>query len=748
MSVPVGQANDSPGGGSDFAGGVASAVISLPACMAYGIIAVAPLGTNFVSAGISAGFYCAIFGGLIAALLGGTPGMITGPKAPLALIFSSVVGFFVATNPLQIVGEAELPVSAMLCGFMVMFLGGLFQVAFGLLRLGSLIKFISYPVIAGFMNGTAVLIAQSQVWSFLGIPRGASVLELGDKFFDIQPLTALVGLITILVMWNSAKWTRKIHGSILGLLAGFAVYHALDQMGLGHRLGATIGKIPFEIPSPSNVIGFVALIPSVSVPDFLQYVVMAAFSIAVLGSIDSLLTSIYCQSQTNQRTNTGRELLAQGMGNMLAACFGGTAGAGSIGASAVSFQAGGRSRQAGAICGLTVLVVFFAFSGVVSMIPRAVLSGILLVISVKLFDSWSTKLFRMLLQRSNRQRAELWQNALVIMVVMLVTILKGLIIAVGIGVALSIVMFVFAMSKSVVRRVQDGTVARSHKQRDGKRMEWLRENGMRIAVIELEGAIFFGATDHISNTIESVADDGADYIVLDFKRVKELDISSARIIMQNVLRIRNLGKTIVVSYLLAQGPIRQAFEDGGLFDALEEGLCFDDTDAALEYVEEEMLAVHPELSWEQTELAIEDFEVMQGLAADDLVALRGVLERKTFGKGDFVFHQGDTDREMYFLVKGLADIRIGLENAGRTKRVQSFAVGTIFGEMALLDGAPRSANVVAAEMLTCYSLSLRDFERLQVKHPQSAIVFMRNLSRILAGRLRVANLMVRELEEQ
>ena len=218
--------------------------------------------------------------------------------------------------------------------------------------------------------------------------------------------------------------------------------------------------------------------------------------------------------------------------------------------------------------------------------------------------------------------------------------------------------------------------------------------------------------------------------------------------MQNVLRIRNLGKTIVVSYLLAQGPIRQAFEDGGLFDALEEGLCFDDTDAALEYVEEEMLAVHPELSWEQTELAIEDFEVMQGLAADDLVALRGVLERKTFGKGDFVFHQGDTDREMYFLLKGLADIRIGLENAGRTKRVQSFAVGTIFGEMALLDGAPRSANVVAAEMLTCYSLSLRDFERLQVKHPQSAIVFMRNLSRILAGRLRVANLMVRELEEQ
>ena len=161
-----------------------------------------------------------------------------------------------------------------------------------------------------------------------------------------------------------------------------------------------------------------------------------------------------------------------------------------------------------------------------------------------------------------------------------------------------------------------------------------------------------------------------------------------------------------------------------------------------------MLAVLPELSWEQTELAIEDFEVMQGLAADDLVALRGVLERKTFGKGDFVFHQGDTDREMYFLVKGLADIRIGLENAGRTKRVQSFAVGTIFGEMALLDGAPRSANVVAAEMLTCYSLSLRDFERLQVKHPQSAIVFMRNLSRILAGRLRVANLMVRELEEQ
>lgn len=745
MSSAVAPSNTASSLSGDISGGLASAVISVPACMAYGVIAVAPLGAEYVGVGIMAGFYSAVFGGLIAALFGGTPGMISGPKAPMAIVFGSVVGSLAATNPLNVEYDKIAQVSLILA-LSVICLGGLIQIVFGFLRFGNLIKFISYPVIAGFMNGTAVLIAKSQLWNATGIEGGSSWLDLPSKIGQIQPLTAVVTVVTILVMWNTVKVTKKINGSIVGLFAGIGVYYLFVLCGWGGNLGATIGEIPSAVPNPKYAAEFLALANSPDIGTVFAFLFVAAFSIAVLGSIDSLLTSIYCQSKTGVQPMTNRELAAQGMGNVVASVFGGIASAGSIGASGVSFQAGGRKRIAGAASSIAVLFMFLLLSHQVSLIPKAVLAGILLVISAKLFDSWSLKLFRKLADREHPGRTELWQNAAVILLVMLITIASGLIMAVGVGVGVSIVMFVVSMSKSVVRRVRDGRLTRSKRQRNATQANLLQEHGDRIRIVELDGALFFGSSDMLTNELFRMADDGARYIILDMKRVRDMDISSGRILVQNYNQLKKEMCLLSFSYLFQGGQLYQTLTEVGMFESMSEESVFADTDFALEHCEDLLLAEYPEADTVDAGVSLKNSEILSGLSEVEHGIVEAAMERREFGEDEYVFRQGDTDREAFFIVRGTASISINIDDSGRVKRLHTFGPGTVFGEMALLEGAPRSANVVAGENLVCYSLSDESFMELHAGRPEIALVVMQNLGRILANRLREANVMIHELE--
>lgn len=198
----------------DISGGITSGIISLPGNIIFGIIAFGPLGPEYTAQGILAGMYSSIFVGLCAALFGRTPGMISGPKAPISLVFSAVIAQFLVLLPLDTSHPAQVS-TILTLAFMVVFLSGIIQMAFGLLHFGNLIKFISYPVIAGFLNGTAILIILSQIWTFLGIPKKQSLIDLGGAFYLIQPLNILIGAFTAVVMWNSPKIIKKFLALLL-----------------------------------------------------------------------------------------------------------------------------------------------------------------------------------------------------------------------------------------------------------------------------------------------------------------------------------------------------------------------------------------------------------------------------------------------------------------------------------------------------------------------------------------------------
>ncbi len=713
----------------EFSGGLAATIVALPSCIAYGLIAFAPLGEHFTDKGIQAGLFGLIIAGLLAAILG-APAVITEPRAPLALVLAAVTA--------HLMGEELPPDQILILALLVVFMAGALQVIFAMLRLGTLVKFISYPVIAGFLNGAAVLIVGTQVWNLMGVaPHPA------DLFGELRPLATVVGLTTAVVMWNGKKITTKLHGSILGLLAGSAVHYALS-FGLGEAyVGAVVGEIPSGLPTPHYAADMLRAEAFFSYAPFLF---VASFSLAILGSIESLMTSVAMQSQTGARANANRELLGQGLGGMAASAFGGMSAAAAIGPSQANYGAGGRGKLSGVFSSLIMLAVYLALGSFVGYLPKAALSGILLVIAAHMFDVWSLQLFkRMATPRSLLQQPQLWQSGVVIILVMVVTIVSGLVAAVAVGVGVSILMFVVTMSRSVIRRLHDATHVHSKRQRSERLMQFLEGHGDKIAILELEGAMFFGSADHLANEIGRLADGGARYVILDMKRVKDLDITTARLLKQTCITLQASGRMLGLSYLEVDGPLALAMREAGLFEIMDDQLLFPDTDMALEFFEERVISEFGGEGAEHKRVELRDIPILQGLSDAELADFEERVTRSEFDPGAPLFEEGDDDRELFLITDGSADVVITLEG-GRTKRLMTFSAGTVIGEMALLEGQPRSATVLARDRVECYRLSLDVFEALQTNRPRIAVVLLSNLARLLSGRVRTANSMIRELE--
>jgi len=466
----------------------------------------------------------------------------------------------------------------------------------------------------------------------------------------------------------------------------------------------------------------------------------------MLSSIDSLLSSVSMQSLTYKRSNANQELFAQGIGNMVSACFGGLSGAGFVARSHVNYQAGGRSRLSGVISSMVVLLILFLFSPLIGMIPYAVMTGIMLVVALQIVDKWSLHLIKDISSPEINNKKEFLHNFFVILVVTLATAVFNLIVAVGLGLGLSILIFVVKMSTSVVRRSYRGSVFHSKNQRDEKLIELLQEHGDRICVLELEGSIFFGSADSLANEIEDLSHAGATYIILDMKRLNAIDSTGARILEQICRQLKNQQKHLAISYLKKENPLWQLLQDMDLIGFIGEENVFPDTDQALEYFEDRLLdKITGGIPYDK-ETPLFDLQALQGLGIEQFAVLEPFFERKHYHQGETVFKEGDMDNALYFITRGSADVTITLPDTSHIKRLQSFSSGTIFGEMALLDAKPRSANVEAKEDLVCYKLTKDAFLQLQETYPQISITILTNISRIMASRLRLANDMVMELE--
>src|ERR1700730_16042602 len=386
----------------DVFGGISAGIVALPLCLAFG--AASGLGPE-------AGLYGAIAAGILAAIFGGTPVLVTGPTNPMTLVAATVVAANMLPN-----GKANLTV--IVTDFL---LAGALQVLLGVLRLGGFVRYVPYPVISGFMSGIGLIIIIQQLYPIVGAEPPSSDAVKILRSLPMLPghivwPVALLGITTLAIIQILPRLTRKIPASLVALLVVTACAVAF---GIN---ASRIGTIPAGLPA--------LVIPKLTF-DQGAMIVTAAIELALLGAIDSLLSALLADSLTKSHHDSNRELIGQGIGNMGAALVGGLPGAGANIRTIVNIEAGGKTRLSGVIHGLFLLAVLLGLSKLVQYIPHAVLSGILVGAGLGCID------LRGLSHIHKVPRSD----AAVLLVVLALTVFSGLIVAVAVGLIMASLIF-------------------------------------------------------------------------------------------------------------------------------------------------------------------------------------------------------------------------------------------------------------------------------------------------------------------
>lgn len=722
----------------EIAGGIAGGVLTIPSSIGYGVLALGPLGEAFISAAILAGLYSAVVVSLVVLLLGHRSPAAFAPRSILTVLFAAIVVDTVV--PAARLEPANVDRTLALVVLIVL-TAGLFQALSGLLRLGNAIRYIPSPVMAGFQNAVAILLLMAQTDALLGFRTHVSLLRVPSSLEQIQPLTLAVGLVTVLVIWYAP---RRIPAPIAGLIAGTALHHTLALLGLGPHLGRVLGSIPAVVPS----VGPLAALPALAGDPYLRAhwpsFLGAAVSLALVASLDTLLCAKTADGITGHRTSPSPQLLRLGAGNVAAGLVGAIPSGINLGSTSAVYRGGGRTALASGIAALFVLAAILVLGPVIAVIPRAAIAGVLVVVGVQLFDRPTIqRLVRLL-----RRRDEHWRlpalDLSVVTLVAAVTIALDLVWAVSIGVTVAVVLFLFRMSRSIVRRTYRGDVVRSKRMREPRLTEFLAAAGHRIVVFELEGPIFFGTAEKLAREIDAAVRADTVFVILDLRRVNELDSTGAAILLQTARRMRTDGKSLLMAHLEDNAPAVGAVRDAGLPVTRE--TVFPDADAALEWAEDALIAAQQGLKAAPIELSMDEIPVLAGLGGSQKALIAARLRRVAYRAGEIVIRQGDDDRSLFIVAKGTTTVRLDVEGTSRQLRLVSYSRGTVFGEMALLDRQPRSATVTADDDVVCYTLSEEAFNALIEEHPLIAVQLLANLARELSVRLRYATRIISELE--
>lgn len=728
----------------DLLGGLTAAVLTIPVSMGYGLLALSALGEAATSTAILAGLYAPVMGCLVAVLLGANTTMIYSPRSIVTFLIGSIVLHSLMRSSLPALQTAG-PDTILALTFLMVFIAGAFQVLFGLLRVGNLVKYIPAPVIAGFQNAAAVLIFASQLKFMLGLTQPIPSLSLAAIGQQVQFPTLLVGIVTCVFILKGARVTKSVPPTILGLLGGVILYYVLASLGLRDHLGPVIGHIPFAVPTPRFLGEFARILESPQGLQALPVLIAGAASLAIVASLDGLLCARLVEADSGNRVHGNRELVRLGAGNIVAACFGGIANGVNLGSSFANHRSGARTPLSLLVHAVAIFLAIVAFSPLIGYLPRVVIAAMLVVVAIQLVDRWTLQILRRLLARDFASARSVLLDLLIIVIVAVVAITMNLVFAVVIGVSVTILFFLLRMSKSVIRRAYRCDAVHSRKTRERRSMDILTRYGSRILVLELEGPIFFGTAENLALYLESAWRENVSYVVIDLKRVNEIDSTGAKVLLQAHDRLTREGHHPLLSSFPEKGMLAHFLSDMGVTAAFTRGRLFPDIDHAVEWAEDHLILSQLGDQEAGVEFPFSQLDVLAHMDETELGVVKQALTRRAYREGDVVFSEGDNSDELYVIAKGSASVRLRLSGTDRETRLITFSPGTVFGEVALLDQEARSATVEADEELVCYVLTRDDFDRLTSVHPLVAIKLLANLGRELSGRLRRANRTIYQL---
>lgn len=731
----------------DFRGGLTCVAIAVAIILPLGSIAFAALGPGGLAIGVQAALTAAIIGTAVMTLVGGAAVPSCTPPTSTTLIFAGLVATLANEARQQTGGSPDLPDLLLQTSVCVGIAGGV-QIALALLRAGSLVKYIPRPVVAGFMNGVAVLIVVSQIRPLLGLPPDSALSDVQHIEGGFKGASLALGATTIfLALVASRRWPAS-PWALLGLLAGTIVSvvapYALPGVDFGLLLGApghhwhhVDAALALAQGEGGGILG-----------DHLRLLVTTGIVLGVIGAMDALLGATAADAACGTRHDSNRLILGQGLANLASAGLGGIPISYSSALAIRSFRSDGRPQATAWITTAGLVLILLLGGNWVGRIPITVSAGIMVVVAFGLVDRWSHDIwseFRVgwteFRAGDARHRDATWSLAIVI-AVFLVTVFVGFAASITVGTVLSMALFIREMNVSFVRSESDGQTRRSRRIYVPSQEQVLRESGQAIRVIELEGPIFFGTVETLHQAIERVPAP-VRYVIVDLLRVTSIDASGAVALQRAIGHLSTRSATFLLSGIRTGDRHDRALRAAGTLRASDdERLWFDDLDQALEHVELALLAAAGIASPKHEE-PFEALGLTRKLDASQVATLRALVVRHELGEGQVLFHAGDPGDCLYVLARGSVSIISAVSTPGRSsQRFASFSAGVIFGEVAILDGGKRTATAVADQPSTVYALSRADLDALCANDPALGCEVLRNVARELSGHLRRSNAII------
>ena len=515
----------------DAFGGLTAAVVALPMALAFGVAA---------TGDPAPGLWGAVIIGLVASLFGGTPTLISEPTGPMTVVFTSVILSLTSTAP-----DKE---TAMAMAFTVVILAGIFQILFGVFRLGRYVTQMPYTVISGFMSGIGAILVILQLPAFFGQEASGGVIgtltSLPTLMAGIQPMELTLALITVAILWLTPSGIKKFCPPQLLALV------------LGTLLSITV----FQDAGLKTIPAFNAELPTLQIPNYsggqIRLMFVDAAVLGMLGCIDALLTSVVADSLTRTEHDSNKELVGQGFANIASGLFGGLPGAGATMGTVVNIQAGGRSALSGLIRALILMVVVLAAAPLASTIPLAVLAGIALKVGIDIID-WD------FLQRAHHLSVK---AAVITYGVIALTVLVDLITAVGIGVFVANVLTIDRMSALQSRKVKTISTADDDVELSSEEQQLLDQASGKVLLFQLAGPMIFGVAKAIAREHNAIGN--CRVVVFDLSEVSHMGVTAAIALENAVKEAIEVGREVFL--VGASGSTEKRLEKMKLLERLPE----------------------------------------------------------------------------------------------------------------------------------------------------------------------------------
>lgn len=515
----------------DLIAGIVVGIVALPLAIAFGI-----------ASGVSptVGLTTAIIGGFLVSAFGGNSVQIGGPTGAFIVIVYNIISLY---------GLSGLALAT--------FMAGCILVLMGLFRLGTVIKFIPYPIVVGFTAGIALTIFSTQMPDFFGLRIEETVpADFIGKWkvyilnaASVQLPTAIVGILSLLIIIFSPRISKKLPGALIAIILVTAVVWVMKEyFGITgiQTIGDRFGSMPTDIPTPHSIGLDMASV---------QLLLPSAFTIAMLGAIESLLSATVADGVTGARTNCNTELIGQGIANVTVPLFGGIPVTGAIARTMTNITNGGRTPVAGVIHAIVLLIVFLFAMPLINLVPMACLAAVLVMVSYNM-SGWRT-----IAGMSGNPKGDIW----VLLVTFLLTVIFDLTIAIEIGMLLAVIVF--------LRRVTENTTVRTYGQQldaaDGTDISTheVLDLAQGVSVYEIDGPFFFGAATKFDEVVRTAPHDRPKVRIIRMRKVPFIDSTGIHNLQILIESSHREGIKIVLSGV--QPKVREALERSHIMSLID-----------------------------------------------------------------------------------------------------------------------------------------------------------------------------------